>query len=455
VKDVVLRGGPPVHPHVFSKRILRADRSVADGDLVRVKTREGRVVGWGFAHRSSIVALRMLTWDADVVPDEAWLRERVRAAARLRREVLDLPSVTNAWREVHAEGDGLSGLVVDRYASTAVASLFSLGWHRRFGEVERVLREVCACDDVVPRVDRRTATHEGFDWPQRRDGTSVEIQEHGVRYVVDPHGGHKTGFFLDQRENRRLLARLARGRSVFDGMTYTGGFAVAAAVAGAARVRAMDLDERAVALIGRNAERNGVHVEAGHGDVFDALRALAEGPESERPEVLVLDPPKWAKERTGLGAALRRYADLNRLGLQAVRTDGLVCTSSCSGLVSEAEFLHVLRGVAFDTRRAVRFLHVGGAGPDHPVAANFPESRYLKCVILQVGAPGTGPGHGERPGHARGAERGPRRPARPTRHEGRGPGRGPRPPRRDGDRDRRGRPREGPHSGPRRGPRDG
>ncbi|MDA1195505.1 MAG: class I SAM-dependent rRNA methyltransferase, partial [Planctomycetota bacterium] len=397
MKDVVLRGGPPVHPYVYSKRILRADRSVSDGDLVCIKTREGRAVGWGFAHRSSIVAIRVLTWNPDIVPDEDWLRAQVRSAKALREDVLGLPRVTNAWRAIHSEGDGLSGLVVDRYAGVAVASLFSLGWHRRFSEVQRVLREELGLDEVVPRVDRRTSEHEGFECTQSSDGEAVEIEEHGVRYLVNPHGGHKTGFFLDQRENRRMVAELARGRTVFDGMTYTGGFAVAAAKGGAKAVTAMDLDEEAVVQVGRNAARNGVNVAFEHGDVFHALRAMKERPASERPEVLIVDPPKWAKDRGGLGLALRRYGDLNRLALEAVRPGGLVCTSSCSGLVSEEEFLRMLRGASFDSRRALRLVHVGGAGGDHPVAANFPESRYLKCVIAEVGAEGSGPGNEDRP----------------------------------------------------------
>ncbi len=438
MKDVTLRGGAPVHPHVFSKRILRADREVNDGDLVRVKGHDGRPVGWGFAHRQSMVALRMLTWNPDEIPDELWLRERVRAASELRKLVLDLPSVTNAWREMHAEGDGLSGLVVDRYADVGVASLFSLGWHRRFKELERVLCEECGFSDVVPRVDQRTATHEGFDWPQREGGKEIEIEENGVRYVVNPHGGHKTGFFLDQRDNRLLISRLAKGRTVFDGMTYTGGFAVAAAKAGASSVTAMDLDEDAVSQVGRNAKRNGVSVDFEHGDVFDALRGMKDKPASERPEVLIIDPPKWAKDRAGLGGALKRYGDLNRLALEAVQPDGLVCTSSCSGLVSESDFLNVLRAASFDTKRSMRLLHIAGAGADHPVAVNFPEGRYLKCVIMQVGGEGSGPGTEERGGRGpRRDDRGPRRDDRGgggydrSRRDDRGPRRDDRGPRRD------------------------
>ena len=447
MKSVTLRGGPPVHPYIFSKRILSADRSVNDGDLVEIKTREGRSVGWGFAHRGSMVALRMLTWNPEEVPDELWLRERLKSAEALRKDVLDLPSVTNAWRIAHAEGDGLSGLVIDRYADTAVVSLYSLGWHRRFTEVERVLREECGVEDVVPRVDRRTAEHEGFDWPLRQDGTSIEVHEHGVRFLVNPHGGHKTGFFLDQRDNRKLIAQIAKGRSVFDGMTYTGGFALAAAVGGASSVTAMDLDEEAVVQVGRNADRNGVSVAFEHGDVFDALRTMKDKPAAERPEVLIVDPPKWAKERAGLSAAMRRYGDLNRLALEAVKPDGIVCTSSCSGLVSEEAFLQMLQYASYDTKRSLRLLHVGGAGGDHPIASNFPESRYLKCVILQVGPEGSGPGgesredrgeRGERGGGFRRDDRGPRRDDR-----------GPRGPRRD-DRGPRRDDRKGGYGGPRR-----
>jgi 23S rRNA (cytosine1962-C5)-methyltransferase len=386
-----------VHPFVYSKRVLRVSRGAKDGDLVRIETREGRPCGWGFLHTRSLVAVRVLTYDPEDVPDTDWLRGRVRAAESLRRDVLRIPEESDAWRVVHAEGDGLSGLVVDRYGDTAVASLYSLGWFRRLSELRGVLEEALGVREVVARTDARTSTQEGFDLPPPPPRPAIEIREHGVRFLVDPTGGHKTGFFLDQRDNRRLLARWARGRTVFDGMTYTGGFALAAAKAGAASVRAMDLDEEAVAVARRNAKLNGVEVSFEHGDVFDALRAYAEGPGDGRPEVVVVDPPKWAKDRAGMGAALARYRDLNRLALLAVKPGGLVFTHSCSGLVHEPEFLEVIRAAAFDTRRSVRFLVVGGAAADHPVAAEFPEGRYLTSVLLSVAAPGSGPGGTRRP----------------------------------------------------------
>ncbi len=403
--DLVLRGGPPVHPYVFSKRVLSADRRIRDGDLVRLLTRERKPCGFGFAHSRSLVAVRVLSYDPEVVPDEAWLAARVRSAEGLRRDVLRLPESTDAWRAVNAEGDGLSGLVVDRYGDVAVVGLFSLGWFRRADELVRTLKEVLGVKDVVLRADAKTEQQEGFAAPRPGRVARRTVRETGpggveVRYEVDPVGGHKTGFFLDQRENRARLAALARGRSVFDGMTYTGGFALAAARAGASQVRGMDLDEEAVEQARKNAALNGFAAQGpavrfDHGDVFDALRAYAAGPEAERPEVLVVDPAKWARDRAGLGAALAKYRDLNRLALEAVRPGGLVLTCSCSGLVSEEAFLSVVRDAALDVRRELRLLTVAGAAPDHPVAGAFPEGRYLKAVFLVAGPAGSGPGRSE------------------------------------------------------------
>jgi 23S rRNA (cytosine1962-C5)-methyltransferase len=398
--DLTLRGGPPVHPYVYSKRVLRADRRVKDGDVVRLLTREGKPCGFGFAHRGSQIAVRVLSYDPDVAPDTEWLAGRVRAAEALRRDLLRLPETTDAWRSVNAEGDGLSGLVVDRYGDVAVAGLYSLGWFRRADELGEALRRELGVKHVVLRSDEKTERQEGFAAPPAGRVPQVRIREGAVRYEVDPAGGHKTGFFLDQRENRARVAALARGRTVFDGMTYTGGFALAAAKGGAAEVRGMDLDEEAVERATANAALNGYAPGAGpvrfeHGDVFDALRAYVAGPVEQRPELLVVDPAKWARDRAGLGAALAKYRDLNRLALEAVRPGGVVVTCSCSGLVSEETFLAVLREAALDVRREVRVLHVAGAAADHPVAGAFPEGRYLKAVFLLVGGPGSGPGRSE------------------------------------------------------------
>jgi 23S rRNA (cytosine1962-C5)-methyltransferase len=181
-------------------------------------------------------------------------------------------------------------------------------------------------------------------------------------------------------------------------MTYTGGFALAAARGGAASVVGVDLDEEALEVAKGNAKLNGVKdVTFRHADVFDVLRELSLGPAAERPDLLIIDPAKWAKDRAGLRAAMAKYADLNRTALKAVADGGIVVTCSCSGLVSEADFVGMLRGVALDLQTEVRFLSVTGAAPDHPVSSSFPEGRYLKCVVLTPGPRGIGPGRSERP----------------------------------------------------------
>jgi 23S rRNA (cytosine1962-C5)-methyltransferase len=341
----------------------------------------------------------VLSYLADRVPDATWLAERIRIAARLRAGDLALPDLTNSWRVTHGEADGLPGLVVDRYGDVAVVSLFSLGWFRRLPDVEAALRQELGVTRVVARTDERTSMMEGFRCDPPRDAGRVEVVERGTRYVVDLAGGHKTGFFLDQREHRELVARLSRGRRVFDGMTYTGGFAVAAAHRGQpAAVLGVDLDEDAIAIARENARRNRVEVEFRHADVFDVLRGFEAGPPEQRPDLLVVDPAKWAKDRAAIRAAMSKYADLNRLAISAVAPGGLVLTCSCSGLVAPDDFVGMLRGVALDLQTELRFLHVGGAAPDHPVSSSFPEGRYLKCVLIAPGEPGAGPGRSHAPG---------------------------------------------------------
>ena len=396
MNEVVLRSGPPVHPWVFSKRVLDVHGRPKDGEVVALKTREGRRCGFGFWHSKSLVAIRVLSYDPERYPDEAWLVERLTAAERLRVHDLRLPDVTDAWRTSHAEADGLSGLVVDRYKDAAVASLFSLGWFLRREELDRVLKQVLGVRKVVLRTDERTAVMERFRCDPPANAGRVEIEERGTRYGVDLAGGHKTGFFLDQRDQRDLIARIAKDRRVLDCMTYTGGFAVAAAHrGGAATVTAVDLDENALEVAKQTAARNGCRVDLRHADVFDVLRGLSVAPEADRPDLLIVDPAKWAKDRQGLGAAMAKYADLNRLAFTAVAQGGLVLTCSCSGLVSSDDFVGMLRGVALDLRTELRFLSVAGAAPDHPVSSSFPEGRYLKAVLASPGPRGQGPGRSE------------------------------------------------------------
>lgn len=376
------------HPWVWRTRIdwRRSPKRLGAGAVVRVVDGDGAPVGRGLVHPDVTIGLRLLTRDPDEELDGAFFARRFARALRLRRDVLRLDEAGDAFRLVHAEADDLSGLVVDVLGDVVRVDCFARGMAALEGEVRAGLAEVLPGRPVVVRGDRRAGDLEGFAVrPRADDPPRTTVTEHGVRFRVDLRTGHKTGFFLDQRENRAFLAHLARGRTVVDAHTYTGGFALAAAVRGeAARVTGVDLDEKAIAVAKENAKLNQVQgkVRFVQADAFHFLRDLVRG--GQGPEVLVLDPPKLARDREAKEQGLRAYADLNRLGLEAVADGGLLVTCSCSGVVSEEDLLDVLRSAAARTGRALTLLRVSGAAADHPVALHVPETRYLKAVFARV-----------------------------------------------------------------------
>lgn len=367
------------HPWFFRKMIARPQRPLSPGSAVAVHDRDGALVGTGFYNGRTDLALRLLA--ADVVEDvDALLLRRLEAACALRERLLDLPAVTDAYRLVHSEGDGFPGLVLDRLGDTIVAQVFSLCMQQRLEAIGERLLERTPQPRLVLTVDPEAAKRESMDRvppPPRRE---VEIREHGVHFVVQPGGGHKTGFFADQRDARQLVRGFAHGRTVLDLFCNSGGFGLAAALGGARSVRCVDLDEDAVAQTRTNAQRNRVTIDAAHGDAFDVLRQARPG----HFDLLVLDPPKWASGKPEVDAATVRYGDLNRLAFEKAAPGALLLTCSCSGAVSEARFLRILDEAAVQARREVQVLRVLGAGPDHPVALACPETRYLKAVLAHV-----------------------------------------------------------------------
>jgi 23S rRNA (cytosine1962-C5)-methyltransferase len=387
--EVRLKGArATIHPLVWKNRIdpRSATRGLTPGDVVRVIGEEGEPVGRATFHPRVTIALRMLTFDPDEAIDEAFFVRRLSRALSLRRDVLKVEQVADAYRLVHAEADGLSGLVIDVLGDVVVCEVFSLGMSRLEPVFRAALAQVLPGKKVVVQQNDRAADIEGFRVkPRKDDPAEVEIQEHGIRYKVDLREGHKTGFFCDQRDNRAYLATLCRGRAVYDLHTYNGGFAFNAALRGEAKsVTGVDLDEKAVAVAVRNAKLNQVQhqVKFAQADAFAYLRDLLRT--NVRPEVLILDPPKLARDKNELEEGLRIYHDLNRLALEAIADDGIFLTCSCSGVVSEEDLLDVLRRTAAKTRREVTILRIAGAAPDHPVALHIPESRYLKAVFARV-----------------------------------------------------------------------
>jgi 23S rRNA (cytosine1962-C5)-methyltransferase len=343
----------------------------------------------------------MLTHDA-TVPDEGFWQGRLEQAVELRRDLLRLDLVTDAYRLVHAEADGLTGLVVDRLGDVLSAEVFSLGMFQRAEELLRRLGTLCGTRHSIVQVPDQVHGQEGFlsnpirtpDFPP-----NAIVSEFGTRFRVSFEKVHKTGFFCDQRENRRMLASFCEGRSVLDLCCYTGGFAIQAKRLGkAAEVTAVDLDEKAIKLARENANLNQLRVQFVHADVFAYMRdMIANG---RRFDVVVLDPPKLIRSRREFDEGKRTHFDLNRLALQLVAPGGLLLSCSCSGLLPESDFLDLLHAAARNAipqsaadqaeeasssrGRTIQILARSGAAPDHPIAPNCPETEYLKAVWLRV-----------------------------------------------------------------------
>jgi 23S rRNA (cytosine1962-C5)-methyltransferase len=371
------------HPWIFQKMVEKPAGRIPGGSVVDILDRDGQWVGRGFYNGHSRIALRVLTTDPTEAIDEAFFQRRLGQAIALRRDWLGLDAVTNAYRLVHSEGDGLSGLVVDRFGATLVLEFFSAGMYRFCSTLQSVLAGYFPGSSFYAFAEEHVQKQESFDCRPSEPPTPGIITEHGLRFRVAPGSKHKTGFFLDQRDNRKMLAGYCRGRRVLDLCCNTGGFAVyAKALGGAEEVIGVDLDEQAIALARQNANLNQVRIRLVQADLFPWLRdTLANG---ERFDVVVLDPAKQTRDREALSYAIKRYLDMNRLALQAVAPGGVFLTCSCTGLVSEADFLETLRRAAWQAGRTLQVLHVGGAGPDHPFLLHVPEGRYLKAVFGRV-----------------------------------------------------------------------
>ncbi len=371
-----------LHPWIFQKMVERPDPRPRPGSVVDVLDRAGDFVGRGFYNGHSRIALRMLTRDPAEAVDEDFFARRIAAAIGLRREVLGLDAVTDAYRLVHSEGDGLSGLIVDRFADTLVMEYFAAGMFRQRELIRRCLLEHFPGANVYAFAEAHVQKQESFDFSPPPAPPPIVIHEHGVAFHAAPGSKHKTGFFADQRDNRKALAELCAGKRVLDLCCNSGGFAIHAATVGAAaEVTGVDLDEDILAVAAQNARLNRVRVRFVQADIFHWLR---DTPHDDGYDVVVLDPAKMTRDREQVIPALKKYLDMNKLAMGAVKPGGVLLSCSCTGLVSEEQFLDMLRRAAFYAGRTVQVLKVAGAGADHPWLAHVPESRYLKAVFCRV-----------------------------------------------------------------------
>jgi len=376
------------HPWIFQRLVDKPAQRPKPGAVVDVHSVDGEWIGRGFYNGHSRIALRMLERDPDVAIDAAWFAYRIGEAVGLRRQLLNLNGVSGAWAVVDSEGDGRSGLVVDRYADLLVVEFFSAGMFRHREWIYAALHEHFPGCRFHSFADEHVQKQESFDYKPVYSAGSPQnvppavITEYGVKFRADPAGAHKTGFFADQRENREWLSHLCRGKRVLDLCCNTGGFGVYAAVRGALEGVGIDLRESVPEHARRNPQPNDGRVEFLQADVFPWTReASARG---DLFDVVILDPAKMTRDREQVIPALKKYLDMNKLALGCVAPGGLFATFSCTGLVSEEQFLDMLRRAAYYAGRTVQVLKVSGAGPDHPYLAQVPESRYLKAVFCRV-----------------------------------------------------------------------
>ncbi|MCX6017290.1 MAG: class I SAM-dependent rRNA methyltransferase [Chloroflexi bacterium] len=379
------------HPRLFSGAVKSIDGGPSDGDVVDVQDNKGEWLARGVLNRLSPIVVRLLTWRRDEVVDEAFWRARV-AAAIARRNVDPLLAETDARRLVFGESDGLPGVIADEYAGQIVVEFSALCALRVRDIIVSALQESTGAARVLERIDEERLRSElGNNMrlvrAQQRESASgpasVQIREGGLRFLVDLSSGQKTGFYLDQRDNRRRVAAYCRGARVLNSFSFSGAFSVYALAAGAQHVTNVDSSQDALALARTNAELNGVS-EVTH-VVADALEDLRHRRTAgELFDVVVLDPPKYAHTPSQLERATRAYKDLNRAALALVRPGGVLATFSCSGVVDAALFQQSIAVAALEAHRNVRIVERLSQASDHPVLLSYPESEYLKGVVARV-----------------------------------------------------------------------
>ena len=376
-------------PAIFPRMLGEVSPDARPGDFVHVFDKSGVLAGGGLFNPRAKIPLRVVCHSTTPV-DESYFEAALRRAVALRREVFRHDEVTDAYRLINSDGDGLSGLTIDRYGDTLLCEVYSLGVAQRLPMWLPLLHELAGTRYARVHVDHDLGSLEGikpslFKETNAAAPPAVKIREHGVRYEVDFAEGHKTGFFCDQRDNRRALARFTRGARVLDLCCYTGGFSLNAKVAGGAEeVTSVDLDEAAIAQARRNANLNQVRLKFVHADAFAYARQMQTN--GEKWEVVVLDPPKFifTRDEHGNWEGRQKYEDLNLLAISLVKPGGIFVTCSCSGLLSLEDFEnHVIRAAHRQGRR-LQFFDRTGPGPDHPVYSNCLESRYLKVLWSRV-----------------------------------------------------------------------
>ncbi len=378
------------HLWIFSGALQQPPHWIPAGGLVDVKSSTGQFVARGYYNPQTDIAIRILTHNVEEAIDASFLRRRIRSALELRG-IFD-PSQANTYRLLNSEGDGLPGVIVDRYADILVVQIHTAGMVRMRSMLIDVLMEEAAARGLLLRNDSQSRHREGLELeePVVAAGdvpAQVLVRENGIQFFVDPWQGQKTGLFIDQRDKRAALCKYVRGKRVLNCFSYTGGFSVYAALTSKeTNVTSVDISAPAIEAARQNFTLNGIDVNPHQfliADVFDYLEQAQHN--GELFDVVVLDPPAFAKTQSARGQALKAYRRLNMLGIQVLRPDGILLTCSCSGVIGMDDLLGTLSQVSQRLRRPVQLLESYTHSVDHPTNLVMPETAYLKALFCRVG----------------------------------------------------------------------
>jgi 23S rRNA (cytosine1962-C5)-methyltransferase len=374
----------PGHPWIYADQLLKFDRPVKPAEVVTVLTADGKFVGRGYYNPKSLITVRLLTFKDEAI-DRDFFGRRLKECLEKRKDLFD---ITDAYRAVFSESDGLPGLILDMYADTAVFQIFTLGMEKFRDDIIESVREVIGPKYIYERGDSPYRKIEGLEettgWVGPSGNDVVEIREYKTRFFVDVAKGHKTGFYLDQRRARMGLENISKNKKVLDLFCFSGGFAVSAAVYGAQSVLAVDIKEDWLELGRRNAELNGVSnkIKFMKGDVFDVLREKLHA--GEKYDIVVLDPPSFLRTKKALAGAARGYKELNLTAMKVLADGGVLCTFSCSHNMPNEMYSDIIKKAALDAGKDITVLKRCHQAMDHPIARQIPETEYLKGYFLKV-----------------------------------------------------------------------
>lgn len=392
--DVVLKKGKEKavlhkHPWVFSGALENVKGKPANGDVVRLVSAKGDFMAYGFYNDQSRVALRLLEWDENITIDEQWYREKVAKAVINRSQIL-ADGTTDTCRLIFSESDYLPGLIVDKYARHLAVQVLTTGIEKIMPLIIDELNCLLKPESIFDKSDASSREHEGLETTNivlagTHPPDRVEVKENGIIYNINIAEGQKSGFYCDQRGNRKIMASYAKGKKVLDCFSYTGGFTLNSLNGGAAELISVDSSALAIETLKENIVLNkldAARLTTIQSDVNKQLRKFRE--DGELFDIIILDPPKYAPSRSALDRASRAYKDLNRLAMLLLNSGGLLATFSCSGAMNMETFKQVLAWAALDAGKQVQFIHQFCQPEDHPVRSSFPEGEYLKGLLCRV-----------------------------------------------------------------------